>query len=167
MCWKRCCTALTSVAVRRKTWLPGARSRSAEAAKLTIIPRSCDADRGSLLRLGGARQELQQVSAARNAHQAEYPAPKAPRFGVEFHQRQAFVQMPQRFVNDGAGCRHGCGAAAAGEGEQRSFCIPFNAKIRNRRAAEGARGAAVRAAQKHIEFMRSSPAQAPRTVAAI
>src|SRR5271167_2860446 len=128
MCWKRCCAALTSVAVRRKTWGAVAKLCGATAAELTIMLDSCDADRGSGPRLGGTRQALQQVSAPWNSHQAEYPAPKPPRVGVEFHQRQTFVQMPQWFMHDHARGCHRCGSAARREAQLCSVRIPFDAQ---------------------------------------
>ena len=75
---------------------------------------------------------LEQVAAAGDAHQAEYPVPKAPGVGVDACQRQALVHMRQGFVNDRTPGLDARDFVARQERQKYFIGAPFDAEFSDR-----------------------------------
>src|ERR1700677_2799060 len=101
-----------------------------------------------------AREKLQQVAAPGDAHQTEYPAPKAPGVSIDADQRQAFVQLVQRLMHNRVRSLDACNFVLRHESQQYFLGVPFDTEVDQGARSERAFRAALRVAQKHVDFVR-------------
>src|ERR1700722_11633314 len=109
------------------------------------------------LRLKGERlsppragEKLEQEAAPGNAHQSEYPAPKAPGVGIDADQRQTLVQLIQRLMDNRVRGLDARDFLLRHEGQQHFVGVPFDTEVdqeaRSERPLRAARNRCVCAA---------------------
>src|SRR5476651_1938602 len=94
---------------------------------------------------GAARQRTEQIAAAGNTDQGEYPSPKATRLGVECGQWQHIVETRERLVHDRASYLDGSAPLRGRHAHEYGPVLPFEFDIADDGRAKGVGSTALRA----------------------
>src|ERR1700679_1317855 len=135
-----------------------------DLALLRDLPLRLEGERSSPPRAG---EKLEQEAAPGDAHQSEYPAPKAPGVSVDADQRQAFVQLILRLMDNRVRGLDACNFFLRHESQQHFVGVPFDTEVAQGARSERPLRAAFRVPQKHCDFVRRRRRELPRAIAAI
>src|ERR1700723_1630459 len=102
------------------------------------------------------------MAAARDPRQPKHSAPETPRFLVQAHERQRFIQPSERLVHDRA--LHADGVAPPGrcDGQYHVFGAPLDVDVADAGWPESVGRTEISAAQEYVEGCGAAARQAPR-----